>query len=1022
MLPGVLRDGVQLHVLYWEGDCKETYFFEPEDLLKETKHKDGPGRCFCCGHVAETWRQRLDNMQSTLRMCLDPHSSMFRQDVASFHCLSPKMRMSYSLRQFYTYLRAIGAAATVTENDVLGTAMAVERAELNASACGIEVQNWNGVQASDPRPHEQWLQNKVQDMNEAAKSRGGSSIGLLLDKDGCEVSSFGTSLPMFAVPPEPIREVLILLGGPRGIESEELVRLMAIFSGAGTWTGPGFTQGLMKIRLPGGLHHSCVALNDLLSFHDKGYLIPVVEDYKGLGEARHRVKSAAMNSAITAWATSSLPAKSKCEALQRFAWKVQHSCLDRADSSSNQRWAVVAGDEEPATPNEVSSYLDKLQATGQFPRDTPWRSQWRLTMCLEAIEPARALKVLRECHRRSLKAARCGAEFHPWEELAFDLDEALRSAPSKKDRCPRDVRSALLKARAEIEVAEEEEDLFPDADMMLLLGELPCEQAAQLLQNCCSNPQESMLYLSHSIANAIMRHQGGLEADLQLRLAIKAFLNSAEYEGRDEEAYEKLKQTCHKPRRQRWFQPPEQLALGDVPRTVPEPLPVGELPGGSDAETKPPKVIRPPFRAKAPAAAKAGAKAAAKATSKATAKAAAKSFATAQAKTLAKAQAKTQAKAQAKTQAKTPLKLAKAQPKASAKAETKRKLPLPKKLQQPPPPKRSIWLPRLQKEGREGREVKIVVVVPANALAICHLFSLSSLMAMELFCSKISSDAEGAWLDKKLHLRRCLIQTERNEDIGGPEDQIIALSSLPEPVATRYYRMKRKMEKIRDAALDRLEDLRRQKLIEAGIGLEQIENTRRSGRRSSQLALADGDDVPHQDDEDDRIPTSSEMATIIVNRVQLQRMLDEDPRLAEICSSDKAVDVVRRFRVDQTGDDPFEVVARLQALGFFELRGERFFGDACPHQASVAEKLNAIESIATDLAFDEVETLRVMSQELHSALTESQKEWRAELLSVLQLASLLSNALIDLTKKIEQVQLNHTELAIRAAPLTIGKK
>eukprot|EP00439_Symbiodinium_sp_Y106_P080820 s129_g19.t1 len=132
MLPGVLRDGVQLHVLYWEGDCKETYFFEPEDLLKETKHKDGPGRCFCCGHVAETWRPAEAGQ----------HAEYLTNDVASFHCLSPKMRMSYSLRQFYTYLRAIGATATVTENDVLGTAMAVERAELNASACGIEVQNW----------------------------------------------------------------------------------------------------------------------------------------------------------------------------------------------------------------------------------------------------------------------------------------------------------------------------------------------------------------------------------------------------------------------------------------------------------------------------------------------------------------------------------------------------------------------------------------------------------------------------------------------------------------------------------------------------------------------------------------------------------------------------------------------------------------------------------------------------------------------------------------------------------------
>ena len=102
---------------------------------------------------------------------------------------------------------------------------------------------------------------------------GSAAAGLLLDKDGCEVSSFGTSLPMFTVTTEPIREVLILLGGPRGIESEEIGRLIDIFSGTGTLgtrMGPGFTRGLMKIRLPGGLHHSCVALNDLLSFHDKG--------------------------------------------------------------------------------------------------------------------------------------------------------------------------------------------------------------------------------------------------------------------------------------------------------------------------------------------------------------------------------------------------------------------------------------------------------------------------------------------------------------------------------------------------------------------------------------------------------------------------------------------------------------------------------------------------------------------------------------------------------------------------------
>jgi len=253
-----------------------------------------------------------------------------------------------------------------------------------------------------------------------------------------------------------------------------------------------------------------------------------------------------------------------------------------------------------------------------------------------------------------------------------------------------------------------------------------------------------------------------------------------------------------------------------------------------------------------------------------------------------------------------------------------------------------------------------------------------------------------------------LVGKETNEDIGGPEDQVIALSSLPEPVAAKYYNVRRKMERIRDKAQGKIEDMKKQKLMEAGIGLENLDIDEAKQRRkstNSALALEDQDmegDLDDMDEEEEKMPTSQEMAGIMVNRVQLQRMLDEDPRLAEICSSNKAVDVVRRFRVDQTGDDPFEVVARLQA--------------------SVAQKLAEIEGMGTDLNFDEVETLRVMSQELHSALTESQKEWRAELLSVLQLASLLSTALIDLTKKIEQVQLNHTELAIRAAPLTIGRK
>merc|ERR1712039_141482 len=135
-------------------------------------------------------------------------------------------------------------------------------------------------------------------------------------------------------------------------------------------------------------------------------------------------------------------------------------------------------------------------------------------------------------------------------------------------------------------------------------------------------------------------------------------------------------------------------------------------------------------------------------------------------------------------------------------------------------------------------------------------------------------------------------------------------------------------------------------------------------------------------------------SVIVVSRVQLQRMLEDDPSLIEICGTTRAVDVVRRFRVDQSGVDPYEAVAQLQA--------------------NVTKKLAEIEAHGATLTFDEMALLRSVSQELHSALTESQKEWRAELLTVMQMANLLSNALIMLTRQIEKVQLNHNHLAMKA--------
>merc|ERR1719433_557696 len=47
-------------------------------------------------------------------------------------------------------------------------------------------------------------------------------------------------------------------------------------------------------------------------------------------------------------------------------------------------------------------------------------------------------------------------------------------------------------------------------------------------------------------------------------------------------------------------------------------------------------------------------------------------------------------------------------------------------------------------------------------------------------------------------------------------------------------------------------------------------------------------------------PTEEDLHSVTVQRVQLQRMLDEDEVLREICGTARAIDVVRRFRVDQS--------------------------------------------------------------------------------------------------------------------------
>lgn len=227
---------------------------------------------------------------------------------------------------------------------------------------------------------------------------------------------------------------------------------------------------------------------------------------------------------------------------------------------------------------------------------------------------------------------------------------------------------------------------------------------------------------------------------------------------------------------------------------------------------------------------------------------------------------------------------------------------------------------------------------------------------------------------------RRLVGRESEGDKGFPDEQTIPVTSLPEAVVTRWRETKGRMELIYKEAK------------------AQIENEERNGSEApdSDAARPALVDTP-------RLAIQDNVET--VHRVQLQRMMEDDPILEEILSKDnaddevtgrrdfvKAIDVMRRFRVDQSSTDPYEAVQQLQK--------------------EVAAQLENMKG--SHVAVDELDTLKNVSQELHSSLTESQKEWRSELLSVLQMTSLLSQELVGLTGRMEEVQINHNALALQA--------
>jgi hypothetical protein len=212
---------------------------------------------------------------------------------------------------------------------------------------------------------------------------------------------------------------------------------------------------------------------------------------------------------------------------------------------------------------------------------------------------------------------------------------------------------------------------------------------------------------------------------------------------------------------------------------------------------------------------------------------------------------------------------------------------------------------------------------------------------------------------------------EDEENIGQPDEQYIETDLLPGFLAQAWKGKQVALIEMIATAEKQAQDERN---ASGGQGI--------GGRLRRSLGGADGSKRGSK-----ALPALNDK---LISRLQLQRLLDDDPALREVLGATRAVDVIRRFRADR-GPDPYQEITRLQE--------------------SVILKLDSLEKVGLNLEFAEVDTLKMVSNGLNDALTEVQNQWRTELTTLLESCSTISNHLIDLTQKLAQCTDKHNEIA-----------
>jgi len=242
-----------------------------------------------------------------------------------------------------------------------------------------------------------------------------------------------------------------------------------------------------------------------------------------------------------------------------------------------------------------------------------------------------------------------------------------------------------------------------------------------------------------------------------------------------------------------------------------------------------------------------------------------------------------------------------------------------------------------------------------------------------------------AWYHQKWY--GIALVKDLDDEAVRPEENTIMLTLLPGIVAKKWVEKKRKMQRIIEENLGGMD------LDQPDVDLGFSQKVKATARRlsasfipgsSMELSAGFKGGAKRADQLYDIDPKAAQEE---ISRLQLQRLMDEDETMCLLLGTRRAIDVIRKFKF---GDEGSDAVTKLQE--------------------TVYHKLDTLEKAGLDMNSREVPAVRELSDQMNEAFNEVQNQWRQELTSLLEAASVLSEGLIELTQGIERVQLYHSEI------------